>query len=201
MAVKHFAGKRKFCRGECSLKIFRLFMIALLLTGCATLSREECQHGDWYGVGMADGQAGEPAGRFNEHVKACSEYGVSVDNRQYLNGRTEGLIDYCRVENAFDTGLQGHRYQHVCPSSIGFIFARYNEAAYQVYQARIELDGVESQIRYKETQLQKKDLSDDKRRQIRSEIHDMDFHRNRVRDDLRFKEDSLNQMMDEARLR
>jgi hypothetical protein len=183
------------------LKIFRLMVVALLLAGCATLSQEECQQGDWYGVGMTDGQAGEPAARFDEHVKACSEYGITVDNRQYLKGRAQGLIDYCRIENAFETGLQGHRYQHVCPSSITFLFFRYNEAAYEVYQLRNELEGVESQIRYKENELQKKGLSDDKRRQIRSEIHDLDYRRSRVRNDLRFKEDSLDQMMDEARSR
>lgn len=183
------------------MKIFRFFIIALFLTGCATLSREECQQGDWYGIGMNDGLEGEPADRFNEHVKACSEYGISIDNRQYLNGRAQGLVEYCRIENAFETGLQGHRYQHVCPPSITFIFFRYNEAAYEVYQLRAELEGVESQIQYKENELQKKGLSDDKRRQIRSEIHDLDYRRNTVRNNLRFKEDSLDQMMDEARSR
>jgi hypothetical protein len=184
------------------LKIFRLFIIiALFLNGCATLSQEDCQRGDWYGVGMADGTAGEPASRFNEHVKACSEYGISIDNRQYLNGRAQGLIEYCHIENAFDTGLRGYRYQHVCPSSIDSFFDRYNRSAYEVYQTRNEIDNVASQIRYKENELQKKDLSDDKRRLIRSEINDLDYRHNRAREDLRFKEDLLDQMMNEARSR
>jgi hypothetical protein len=180
------------------MKIFKLFIFVFILTGCATLSREDCERGDWQGVGLEDGRAGEPAGRYEEHVKACSEFGIRVDKRRYLEGRSQGLIDYCHIENAFQTGLNGHEYQHVCPASIDDLFYRYNNAAYEVYRTRSELNSVEYQIRSKEDELQKKDLSDDKRRTIRSDIRDLDYKRGRVRDDLRFKEHALDRMMDEA---
>jgi hypothetical protein len=181
------------------VKLFRLFVISLLLTGCATLSQEECQHGDWHSIGIVDGQAGEPASRFDEHTSACSEYGIKVDKRQYFNGRTQGLIDYCQIDNAFNTGIQGHQYQHVCPSSIDAVFDRYNGAAYEVYQTRKEIQSVEYQIQSKENELQKKDLSNDNRHRIRSEIRDLDYRHGRLEGDLHFKERSLDRMMDEAR--
>ena len=37
------------------VKAFSLLLVVLIMTGCATLSREQCQRGDWYSIGMADG--------------------------------------------------------------------------------------------------------------------------------------------------
>ncbi len=172
---------------------------ALLLTGCATLSREQCQRGDWFGIGISDGQAGQPASRLDQHVRACVDYGIHVDNQQYINGRAQGLQDYCQIENAFDSGMEGRRYQRVCPPSIDAVFERYNLAAYEVYQDRKELERIDDQIQDNERRLWDKDLSDDNRRRIRSSLRDLDRQRDRVRHDLHTSEQYLDRLMEEAR--
>jgi len=172
---------------------------ALLLTGCATLSREQCQRGDWFGLGITDGQNGQPASRLDQHARACSEHGIHVDNQQSLNGRAQGLQDYCQIENAFDSGLEGRRYQQVCPPSIDAAFERYNRAAYEVYQIRKELEQVDDRIRDNERRLWDKDLSDDNRHRIRSTLRDLDRQRDRLRHDLYASEQYLDRLMDEAR--
>ncbi|MBV5316513.1 MAG: DUF2799 domain-containing protein [Desulfobulbaceae bacterium] len=174
-------------------------LAALLLAGCATLSREQCQRGDWFGLGITDGQNGQPASRLDQHSRACSEHGIHVDNQQYLNGRAQGLQDYCQIENAFDSGLEGRRYQQVCPPSIDAAFERYNRAAYEVYQIRKELEQVDDRIRDNEHRLWDKDLSDDNRRRIRSTLRDLDRQRDRVRHDLYSSEQYLDRLMDEAK--
>ncbi len=179
-------------------KIFFVLLAASLLTGCATLSRQQCQSGDWYGIGLVDGRAGRPETLINEHSSACSEFGIRVDSQKYFEGRAQGLIEYCRLDNAFATGLKGQRYRHVCSPGIDAVFDRYNRAAYDTYRMRNELDSVDSQISSKEHELRKKDLSDDKRHQIRSDIRSLDRRRDRLRDDLYTKERYMDLLMNEA---
>ena len=181
------------------MKALCCLCLTLLLTGCATLNREQCQRGDWYGIGVADGQLGQPASRIDQHQSACAEYGIAPDNRQYMEGRAQGLIDYCRLDNAFETGLRGQRYQRVCPPAVDGLFDRYNSAAYSVYQLRQELDNIDSQLSSLEYRLQDRSNSDEDRRSIRSDIRELDRHRDRLRDDLHLSEIQLDRMEDEAR--
>lgn len=183
------------------MKIVWLFFVTVLLAGCATLNREQCQRGDWYGVGMADGRAGEPSSRLDKHLRACSEYGVRIDEQQYRNGYADGLGDYCRIENAFETGLQGLRYQGICPPSIHADFERCNRAAYEVYRIRRELDRIEDEILSREYLLRDNDLSGDRRWQLRHDIRQLDWRHDRLRDDLYASERYLDQLRDEAHSR
>ncbi len=181
------------------MKVLCFLCLTLILTGCATLSREQCQRGDWYGLGVADGQLGQPASRIDQHQSACAEYGIAPDNRQYMEGRAQGLSTYCRLDNAFETGLRGQRYQGVCPPAVDGLFDRYNASAYEVYRLRQELDSVDDQLTSLEYRLNDRSLSDEGRRQIRSDIRELDRHRDRLRDDLHFSEQQLDRMEDEAR--
>ena len=181
------------------MKALCFLCLTLLLTGCATLSHEQCQRGDWYGLGVADGQLGQPASRIDQHQNACAEYGIIPDNRQYMEGRAQGLAEYCRLDNAFETGLRGQRYQGVCPPAVDGLFDRYNASAYEVYRLRRELDSVNDTLTSLESRLLGRSLSDEDRRTIRSEIREMDRHRDRLRDDLHFSELQLDRMEDEAR--
>ena len=92
-----------------------LAVAAALLSGCATLSQEECRQGDWRGIGYADGAAGYQASRIAEHAEACREFGIAPDQRAYTMGRTEGLRVYCTPQNGFAVGRTGGSYGNVCP--------------------------------------------------------------------------------------
>ncbi len=181
------------------MKALCLFLLAGILTGCATLSREQCLHGDWYSIGLADGQLGQPMNRIDQHASACAQYGVAPADREYMEGRAQGLRDYCRFDNAFATGLRGQRYQGVCPPEMDAAFNRYNAAAYEIYRIRQELDSVDSQLSSLEYRLGDHKQSDEDRRSIRAEIRELDRRRDRLRDDLYFSERQLDQLEDEAR--
>jgi len=182
-----------------ALKRAVVFLMVATLTGCASLSREQCRRGDWYGIGMADGQAGEAASRKDQHVRACSEYGIQINDQHYFDGYARGLDDYCRIDNAFESGLRGRRYQHVCPPAIDALFERCNRAAYEVYRIKRELDRLEDQIDSQEFRLRSTDLSDDYRHQLRRDLRELDRRYDRLRGDLYFSERYLDQLRDEVR--
>lgn len=116
-------------------KIIALATTLSTLVGCshATLDRDDCLRGDWYGLGVQDGSVGKTTGELNLHQEACIQYGVIPDRKQYLAGREKGLADYCKIENAVTTGLNGYLYQGVCPKEIDEAFRKQNLAAYNLY--------------------------------------------------------------------
>jgi len=176
------------------IKAVFLLCTCLLLTGCATLSREQCQRGDWFEIGSSDGQAGQPLSRLEQHQRACGEYGLAVDQQQYVSGHAQGLEEYCQLDNAIRSGLEGNRYQGVCPPALDTAFERANRTAYQVYRLRKDLDQVEDQLRQQERRLREHDLSDDHRHRIRADIRDLDRQRGRLRNDLYGSEQELDHL-------
>jgi len=184
------------------MKFTRFFIFIIILSsisGCATLSREDCLQGSWFELGLNDGRMGRTFKRLGQHQKACLEYGIYLDKEQYNTGRKEGLQDYCRLDNAIDLGLQGRRYQSVCPSNIHTTFLRYNQAAYDVYQCQEDLESLDDDLFDKENSLLNSKLSDDDRSIIRVDIHDLDRKRQRLRDELYSRERQLEYLMDNRR--
>ncbi len=106
-------------------RIFQLILIsvtALLLSSCATLSKDECVNANWRTIGYEDGTKGYPASRIGAHRSACAEYGIRPDLDQYTAGRKQGLRQFCTPSNGYQRGSQGYNYAGVC---VG-----YNEAAF-----------------------------------------------------------------------
>lgn len=173
-------------------------LAALLLAGCATMSEDECRSADWYDVGLRDGLDGKPASLLRKHADACAEYGIQPGGPRYQEGRAEGLRRYCRLENAFESGLDGRKYQGVCPPDVDFSFRRYNEAAYEVYQLRRDIDAAHNEIDTMERRLDDKKLSDDKRADLRRDIRELERKLDRLRIDLHNSERRLDRLMAEG---
>lgn len=171
----------------------------MILTGCATLSREECITGDWRSLGIKDGSNGEPDFRIEAHRKACAKEGVRIDDRQYFDGRAEGLREYCRIDNAFQTGLNGRQYQGVCPPAINLLFRRYNQAAYAVHQTMDEIKQLKTELSNREIKLRNEKTTEKERSYLREEIRDRDRKMDDLRHDLRKQERMLDELMEEAR--
>lgn len=183
------------------MKLRSLILLAGLvtLTGCATLNEQECRTANWRDLGIKDGRNGQPASRIETHRKACASYGILLHEQQYLDGREEGLQEYCRIDNAFRSGLNGQQYQGVCPSSIDLRFRRCNEAAYAVYQSREEIERLDRDSTNKDRQLRDKKLTDRERNRLRDEIRDLDHKLSRLRDDLRNQERNLDDLLVKAK--
>ncbi len=98
-------------------------LILITSVSCATLSRESCERGDWYGIGYEDGSYGRPLSRLRDHKQACLEYSVLPEENTYQQGRTDGLEIYCTDENGYNEGVKIWEYQNVCPAELepGFL--------------------------------------------------------------------------------
>ncbi len=171
-------------------------LVLLGLSGCATLSDEQCKTVDWRALGIRDGDRGYPLTRLSQHVEACEFHGLPVDRGRYRAGYATGNARYCRPANGFRVGRAGGSYQGVCPAGLDTRFRRNHAAGYAVYSIESDIRRLESEIDYEERRLIKdKDLTDKQRRRLREDIRDMDRNVRRLRDDLREAEDTLDRLM------
>lgn len=92
-------------------------------SGCATLSKESCQKGDWYGIGYKDGADGRPHSRLVDHEKACLEYNVSPNKLVYRQGWDDGVKIFCTEQKGYEEGEDLDEYEGVCPAELeqGFL--------------------------------------------------------------------------------
>lgn len=162
--------------------LFLMLLISGLLSGCATLSRNECLQADWYEVGRRDGSIGKPRAIFQEHVESCVEHGVKADREAYYAGREEGIQFYCTHDNGFNLGRRGVRYRRVCPGGLEPEFlAGYNKGLevhrYENRMAALEnrLKDIENQIEANEKKLYSDRLTPTQRKQIRADLKYLDI--------------------------
>ncbi len=151
-----------------------LFSATLFVSGCASLSKEECLSGDWQQIGYDDGAKGYDArSRLREHVKSCSEHGIRIDSDKYTAGHKNGLKKYCTPRNGRRVGEQGLHYAGVCPVELETAFLVQYDYGKKIHAATQEYNETKRSIFDKEKTLEKE--PDARIREaIRSEISALD---------------------------
>ncbi len=137
------------------LALLIVFPVALALNGCATLSKEECQSGNWQEIGQADGFNGEPESRLQEHAKACSSYSVAPNVQAYMAGREVGLASYCTPASGFAHGRAGDDYAGVCPPATAAAFSSGYMVGRKLWDAQQTVRRYESRVLDLENQLRR----------------------------------------------
>jgi hypothetical protein len=91
----------------------------LLITGCASLTPEQCKSVNPQTQGLADGRAGRTTASVDEVVSTCQSNGslndVGAFKNTYLKAYQQGLAEYCTPANGERVGLLGEEYLGVCP--------------------------------------------------------------------------------------
>lgn len=182
------------------MKATRLMLIALLAllhTGCATMSQGDCLNGNWSRIGYDDGVAGYPSSRLGNHEQACAAYGVGVDARAYLEARERGLEVYCTPYRGFTAAADGRNYAGVCPGHLepGFL-AGFGDGRF-VHDARQHFDDASADVGSIEYRIRKADKdigkarkrldragNEDERKRLRREISDLRADIRRANEDL-----------------
>lgn len=91
----------------------------LFINGCATLSKKECQRGDWSKIGAKDAINGYKAkSQLSQHNSACSKHSIRPNNKLYFDGYTSGLRTFCTRKKGFRYGTDGSEYHGTCPASL-----------------------------------------------------------------------------------
>jgi len=98
--------------------LIAVIIATLILASCATLSKSECQNGEWQATGYNDASRGLTPSRFKAHAKACAKHGIAADNTLYTAGYQDGLKEYCQVEVGILKGRKNEHYKGVCPAEL-----------------------------------------------------------------------------------
>ncbi len=131
-------------------------LISLLgLSGCATMSADECTTSDWHAIGFEDGARGYTAEQLGNRRKACAKHGVTPDFEAYQAGRAQGLRQYCQPSRGFSLGSSGSRYNGVCPADLEAPFVDAYNQGHHLYTLRAKVNGANSQINQKKRELKK----------------------------------------------
>ena len=160
---------------------------AMWLSGCATMSEDQCRAGDWGGQGYRDGSQGLPMSRLEDHAKACGKHGVAPEETPYRSAREDGLRTYCRFERGFEEGRRGNDYHGVCrpEEEAGFLPAYHDgqrlhtaesaleSAASELDSAVAWIDAREGKLEAKQRELREDGKTDDEKALIRRRIEEV----------------------------
>lgn len=169
---------------------------AMLLAGCETPSLDEgqCLSADWTTQGYQDAVAGRGTSRFNDHVEACAEHGVTPDYNLYHTGHIEGRRVWCRPANGFAQGRRGSGYnQGYCAADQEQAYMEaladgrsvYDARQFaetlqnRVYEAQARADSLAAQIRLEEDALGVEGLTEEQVTAIRVRIRNLRSDRDR----------------------
>ncbi len=172
---------------ERKLRITVAAVALLVMSGCATMSGDECMTTDWSAIGYEDGARGYTTERFSKHRKACAKHGVTADFQAYQAGRDQGLVEYCQPGRGFDVGVNGGRYYGVCNVELERDFLEAYNAGYHLYTLRAnvsrataginskerELERVEDEIRQKEASLIAEETTIEERVLLLADLKDL----------------------------
>lgn len=134
-------------------KCWVLLVWMLALSGCATMSKEECKQADWYLKGVEDATQGYPLDRVIEHGKACARVNVVPDMKDYREGHSKGARLYCVPEKGYSEGRNGASYNGICPVELESKFLRAYHDGQELYTIQRNIDRMVDQIGSNNTQI------------------------------------------------
>jgi hypothetical protein len=128
---------------------------ALLATGCASMSKEECRYVDWRTVGYEDGAAGRPAGRLGDHRRACADHGIAPDLAAYTAGREAGMREFCQAHNGYRVGASGQVYYGTCPADLAWAFEQGYDLGRELYVRQQRVADTDAGIRARHAEIRR----------------------------------------------
>jgi Protein of unknown function (DUF2799) len=136
-----------------SLQFALILLGAALLTGCATMNKEECFSADWQENGYNDGASGADRDTLKSRREACAEHGIVPDKEAYLEGYEHGLEDFCTMDNGYDKGRRGYHYKGVCPSGLEGKFLMGYQEGRAIYELESRIEEYQNAIAERSQQL------------------------------------------------
>ena len=132
-----------------------MLVIATVLSGCATLSKSECQVANWQAIGYTDGTQGRYPDYVMQHAKACGKIDILPDTKAWESGRQKGLTQYCTPANAYQLGTKGKTLNAVCPTHQLSTLTAAHEQGQDIYHTKKEIEKIKQQISEHQSALNK----------------------------------------------
>ncbi|NND54656.1 MAG: DUF2799 domain-containing protein [Gammaproteobacteria bacterium] len=136
-------------------KLIGMTLVLAGISGCASMSGDECASGDWMTIGYEDGARGYTTDRIGQHRKACAKHGIAPDFAAYRSGRKQGLVEYCQPGRGFDIGSNGGSYNGVCSANLEADFLDAYNAGYRLYSLQSDVNRASSSINSRERELER----------------------------------------------
>lgn len=151
-----------------------LLLSSALLSGCTSMSPEECQVANWQTIGYNDGKAGFDQSPLNDYIKDCGDAGFAVNKEAWQHGQQLGNKVYCAPENGYRVGVAGETYRGVCANEQ---FVKQYTLGYEVYERKQRLKEIKTELDDIDRQLKNSDNLDsdtrkylqEKRKQLANE--------------------------------
>lgn len=126
----------------------------LFLTGCATMTPDECRVADWYLIGEMDARAGRTPAHFATRDRDCREAGYPADQQSWRQGWEQGLTVFCTAPQGFRFGREGSRYESICPARLEPDFLRGFDLGRQMHGVNERVSSLRSDIRGIESRIE-----------------------------------------------
>ena len=161
--------------------LLRLATLAasLVLSGCASMTEDQCRQAQWQDVGLQDGLGGERETKILEHRQACSKIGIFPDEQRWLTGRAQGLASYCTANGGWTAGLANRVYLGVCADRDEPTFLSDHRAGLVVWRTRYELGENRDALVRLDGEMRKA-TSEDQKQRIREDVARHERERDRL---------------------
>ncbi len=133
-------------RTSAGLRSWVIMALLAQLTGCSSLSKQECLNADWFMIGLEDGSAGRSLDTIGAHRKSCAKINVTPDLDNYERGHNKGRVSYCSVVNGFKLGDSGGEYNGICRGLSEREFLQAFDAGKFRHEIRTELEELQRHI-------------------------------------------------------
>lgn len=170
------------------MRLIAVLSLMGVLSGCASLTDEECRVADWYQIGVSDGAEGRGTDRIEAHRRACSDVGIAPNAERWLEGRTRGLRLYCTPEKAYRVARGGGSLSSGCTATeVQRLMPAY-EWGQRYWDYEVEIDDIESDISEVNNQIGFASVNDNagmvarlyaERARLTSRLHLLELRQNR----------------------
>lgn len=105
-------------RNLMAIRTYMLLSLSLLVTGCASMNKQECYSANWQAIGYEDASQGKELIRFSEHRKACAKHNITANLEAYKQGHAQGARTYCTPLRGYNLGKSNQALPSFCPSDL-----------------------------------------------------------------------------------
>ena len=178
-----------------AIRLFAAFAMFASLSGCASLSKNECLNANWEDIGIRDGADGRPEEYLIQHSKACAKVAVVPDRGAWTHGREKGLERFCVPYRAYQIGEYGGGFDAaICRQfDQDRLIAAY-EHGREVNRLAGELNDIDGEIADIRTTLEREDLEKKVRVGLAFRLGQLAYQRNdveRAYEDARYRARNL----------
>lgn len=161
------------------VRIFAALAVFAAMSGCASISKNECLNANWEDVGIRDGANGRPEEYLIEHSKACAKVAVVPDRGAWSHGREQGLERFCVPYRAYQIGEYGGGFDPaICRNFDQDRLVSAYEHGREVNRLGSQLSNIDGEIERINVSLEKDELKDKERVALAFRLGQLVYQRN-----------------------